>query len=257
MSDSMKIIESTPENAGQFAMCGYKNKKNEGYCLKVAWLKERFKEGMRHKVLYSEADGAVGAVEYIPGEYAWRPVNAGGFFFIHCIYIIPKKYKEQGYGQRLLESCIQDAGETNVNGVAVLTRKGTFMASKSLFLKAGFKTVDTAPPDFELLALNFHSGTPVPSIKSEVKSAMHPRYRNLTIITSYQCPYAEKAVKEIVRTAEVQYQIRPVIEILSSCEEAQNTPCAFGTFCIMYQGKVIADHPVSKRRFCNIMDKLR
>jgi hypothetical protein len=39
----------------------------------------------------------------------------------------------------------------------------------------------------------------------------------------------------------------------NEAEEAQNTPCAFGTFCIVYKDKVSSCHPVSSTRFKNIM----
>ncbi len=37
-----------------------------------------------------------------------------------------------------------------MKGVAVVTRKGSFMAKKDIFLKKGFHVVDLAKPDFEL-----------------------------------------------------------------------------------------------------------
>ncbi len=40
---------------------------------------------------------------------------------------------------------------------------------------------------------------------------------------------------------------------LKNCEEAQNSPCTFGTFCIIYNGKIIAGHPINNKRFINIM----
>lgn len=256
METEIRIVDSTLENAAQFAMCGYKNIKNEGYRLKVEWLKERFKEGMRHKVLYSEMDGAVGAIEYIPGEYAWRPVQAKGYLFIHCIYIIPKKYKAAGYGKMLLESCIEDAKQNDLKGVAVITRAGTLMASKDLFLKYNFEVVDSAPPDFELLVLKLKAEAENPKISSFVKSNEFSEYQHLTIMTSNQCPYADKAAGEISIAAKEIYQMTPEIKMLNSADQAQKSPSPFGTFCVLYQGKIIADHPISKRRFCNIMDKL-
>ena len=43
---------------------------------------------------------------------------------------------------------------------------------------------------------------------------------------------------------------------LRNYKEAQNSPCAFGTFCILYNGKAIAYHPISNTRFTNIMNKI-
>lgn len=72
-------------------MCGYKKTKNENFRQKLEWTRKRFADGMRYKVLVSEEKGAIGGIEYLPGENAWRPVQASGYMFIHCIYIIKKE----------------------------------------------------------------------------------------------------------------------------------------------------------------------
>ena len=62
------------------------NPKNEGYQIKLEWLKKRFAEGLTIKVLYAEEEQkVVGFIEYVPGEKAWRAVDAKGYLFIHCI----------------------------------------------------------------------------------------------------------------------------------------------------------------------------
>ncbi len=252
----IKIIDANAGNIHEFGMCGYKNMKQEGYRLKVEWLKQRFAEGMKYKILYSEQDGAVGAVEYIPGEYAWRPVDAAGYLVIHCIFIIPRTYKTKGWGGLLLEECRQDALKENKYGVAVVTRKGTWMAGKALFIKHGYETVDKAPPDFELLVNKINPSNPSPKFKGNWEKRLHRYGDGLVIITSDQCPYTTKAIKEIGESARIDHGLTPsIIELENSRDAQDNSPCAFGAFCIVYRGKVIADHPISKTRFKNIMDK--
>ena len=34
-----------------------------------------------------EQAGYQGMIEYVPGEYAHRPVNAVGYMVIHCIFL--------------------------------------------------------------------------------------------------------------------------------------------------------------------------
>jgi len=46
-----------------------------------------------------------------------------------------------------------------MQGVAVVTRKGSFMAKKDVFLKNGFVLADKAEPDFELLVIKFNPQT--------------------------------------------------------------------------------------------------
>ena len=79
--------------------------------------------------------------------------------------------------------------------------------------------------------------------------------KGLTIIRADQCPYTVKNVKEISETAENTFGIKPNIISLKNCDEAQNSPCAFGSFCIIYRGRAIAYHPISETRFTNIMNK--
>lgn len=251
--EQLKIIDTTPDTIQNYGMCGYKNPKQEGYKRKVEWIRARFKEGLRYKMLYSDSQGAVGGIEYIPGQFAWRPVEAPGYLFIHCLFIIPKEFKNQGYGTKLLETCMNDARQENRAGVAVVTRQGTWMAGKELFIKNGFKAVDTAPPDFELLVFKLDKQAADPKFKTGWEERLQKFDKGLTIITSDQCPYTYKAITEIGETAEKEFKTKPDIIVLKTAQEAQNSPCAFGSFCIVFEGKVIAEHPISNSRFKNIM----
>jgi len=254
MSD-IEIIDTNANNILEYGVCGYKDIRRAGYPEKIEWLKGRFPEGMKIKTLYSDKDGTQGMIEYIPGEYCWRPVEASGYMFIHCIFSGFKNiYKGKGYGSLLLDECLQDARKENMHGVAVVTRKGPFMASEELFVKNGFEVVDTAPPDFELLVKRFNKNAPAPKFKGDWEKKLSKYNKGLTIIRADQCPYTVKNVREISETAEKTYSVKPNIVSLKNCQEAQNSPCAFGTFCIVYDGKVVACHPISKTRFANIMN---
>jgi N-acetylglutamate synthase-like GNAT family acetyltransferase len=109
---------------------------------------------LRIKALISKKGGYQGMLEYIPGKYAHRPVDAEGYIFIHCIFIgFNKEFKGKGYGPSLIDECIKEAQNANMQGVAVVTRIGLFMAKRDIFLQKGFVLVETAEPDFELLVL--------------------------------------------------------------------------------------------------------
>jgi hypothetical protein len=255
--ESVEIIDTNIHNIMEYGICGYKNMKHEELRRKLEWLKNRFPEGLKIKTLYSATDGTQGMVEYIPGDYCWRPVEADGYMFIHCIFVgFKRAYKAKGYASRLLDECQNDAKSEKMYGVAAVTRKGSFMAGKELFVKHGFEIVDKAPPDFELLVKKFDSNTRAPKFKREWEKRLGHYSRGLTIIRADQCPYSVKNVKEIVDTAERDYGLKTTIKNQKNCREAQNSPCAFGTFCIVYNGKVIACHPISSRRFSNIMNKV-
>jgi len=250
----IEIIDLHAGNVRKFGLCGYKDIKRAGYPEKLSWVEQRFAEGLKIKTLYTEKDGTQGMIEYIPGEYCWRPVEAKGYMFIHCIFCVLKNiYKNKGYGSMLLEQCLKDAAEGGMHGVAVVTRKGPFMAGKDLFVKHGFEPVDNAVPDFELLVKSFDDKAPLPAFKKDLGDRVKQYEEGLHIIRSYQCPYTVKNVNEIKDIAEKEYGIKANIIDLKDSREAQNSPCAFGTFCIILNGKVAAYHPISGGRFTNIL----
>jgi hypothetical protein len=68
--------------------------------------------------------------------------------------------------------------------------------------------------------------------------------KNLTIIRSAQCPYSVKNVYAILGTAK-KLNIKANLIDLKDCDSAQQTPCAFGTFCIIFNKEVISHHPIT------------
>ncbi len=156
----------------------------------------------------------------------------------------------------LVKECIDDARKSNMKGVAVITRKGSWMAGEPLFEKLGFKVTDTAKPDFKLLALKFNLEACSPKFSGNWGQQLKNYGDGLTIITSDQCPYVIKSVTEILEVAEDEFKITPNIIHLESSSEARQVPCAFGIFCMINNGKVVAENPISKTRFRNIMKKL-
>ncbi len=247
------IIDLTPENIADYGVCGYKDtKKHLELRRKIDWFKEYYPKGLRIKALVSKSGGYQGMLEYIPGEYAHRPVEADGYMFIHCIFVgFKSQFKGKGYASTMLDVCIKEAKEAGMQGVAVVTRKGPFMAKKDIFLKKGFMTVDSAKPDFELLALKFSPNAPNPKF---IIPQLKGYSEGLTIIRSPQCPYSVKNVDEILETAKLM-GIKANLIDLDNAEAAQHSPCAFGTFCIIYNGKIISHNPISNTRFQNIMEK--
>lgn len=252
----IEIIDTNADNISEFGFCGYKNIKQQGYKRKIDWLRQRFIEGMKFKVLCSQSGGAVGFIEYISSEYAWRAVAAEGYMVIHCIAIMSRKYKGRGYGSLLLEECLRDAQRGKMRGAAVVARQGTWMASRELFVKKGFQVFDEAPPDFELLAKKFEKNAPPPKFTGDWDKKLSQYPPGLTIIRSDQCPYIEKSVREIGETAEKIFGLKAKVVELSNCHQAQKAPSAFATFNIVYNGELLTDHPISNTRFTNIMNRV-
>ncbi|MBL7136476.1 MAG: GNAT family N-acetyltransferase, partial [Candidatus Marinimicrobia bacterium] len=214
---------------------------------------KRFSEGLKIKLLYLEKERkCVGFIEYIPGKYAWRAVNALGYMFIHCMWISPNKYKGKGYGSLLVKECINDAKKEGKYGVAVVTSEGPFMAGKNLFLKNGFKSVAKAKSSFELMIKTLKNLVPLPKFRDWEKQLS--KYKGLNIIYANQCPWVARFVKELGETVKKEGLKLKVVE-LKSAKEIQNAPSIYGTFNLVYNGKLLADHYISNRRFLNIIEK--
>lgn len=254
----IEIIDLTPDTIAEYGVCGYKNvRKHVELRRKIDWFREYYPRGLRIKALVSKQGGYQGMLEYIPGEYAHRPVDAKGYMFIHCIFVgFNKAFKGKGYGSALIDECINDAQTTDMHGVAVVTRKGPFMANKTIFLQKGFEVVERAKPDFELLVLKFNQQAANPTFRNMNKQL--EKYANgLFILRSIQCPYTEKNVNAIRDTAEKTLNLTAKIIDLQNANAVQQSPCAFGTFCIIYNGEILSYHPISNTRFENIMRKKR
>jgi len=253
-----QIINFTPATIADYGVCGYKDvKKHKELRNKIEWYKKYYPEGLRIKAALAEDGTYQGMLEYIPGELAHRPVNAVGYLFIHCLFVgFKKQYKGQGFASALLDESVQEAKVQGKLGVAVVTRKGSFMAKKDIFLKKGFSIVDKAKPDFELLVLKFDESEQDPSFKHEVLTDLSKYQDGLTIMRSVQCPYTEKNVNAMLETAKTKFQLKTTLIDINDVKTAQQTPCAFGTFCLIYEGKVISHHPISNGRFENIMGKI-
>jgi len=200
MVPDIKIIDLTPDNIADYGVCGYMDVgKHPELRRKIEWFSKYYPKGLRIKALLSASGGYQGMLEYIPGEYAHRPVIANGYMFIHCIFVgFKKEFKGKGYASLLIEACINDAKTADMKGVAVVTRNGSFMAKKDIFLKNGFCQVDRAKPDFELLVLKFDPESEDPRFG---EMSLNDYSEGLTVLRSPQCPYSVKNVDAIIQTA--------------------------------------------------------
>jgi len=248
-----EIVDTNADNIGGCSLCGNKNANNLGLRRKTNWLKERYAEGLRYKVLRSEKFGDIGMIEYAPGSHAWRPVEAEGYLVIHCLWVI-RKHKGKGLGTLLLDSCLRDAKKSKCRGVAVVTSSDSFMAGSGLFIKAGFVSVESIPP-YELLVKKFEKAAPDPRFIVD-RERLLKRYKNgLTILAADQCTLAIKSVERIAEASR-RLGLEPRVVRIRSAKASRELPTPYGVFSIIYDGKLIAERPVSGTRFKNIMSKL-
>jgi hypothetical protein len=62
-------------------------------------------------------------------------------------------------------------------------------------------------------------------------------------------------VNAIVKSAREQFHLNAQVINLDKADAAQDSPCPFGVFCMIYDGEIISHHPISNGRFMNIMKK--
>ncbi len=228
------------------------NKKQKGYSQKIDWLKKRFQEGLKAKILYSKKDGNIGYIEYVSGEHSWRAFSDPDYMFIHCIYIAKKNNRNMGYGKLLIDECIDDAKKENKKGVVMITSGGAMLAEKDIFLQNGFVVSDTQPPKYQLMVKQFLGGE-LPKLEKK-KEKILKNYDGLNLIYADQCPYFIKSVNAIEKVSK-EYGIELNVLLINNAKDAQQAPSVYGAFNLIYDGKLIAEHYISEKRFRNILEK--
>ncbi len=250
----IRIVTVTAGNIHEHpqAVC-FINPKQSCHKIKTEWLKKRFKEGLKIKLLYlKDQKKAAGFIEYVPGESAWRAVNAKGYMFIHCLWTYPNSIRGQGYGTALIQDCADDTRKLKMNGVAVMTSKGSFMAKSDIFIKNGFRIVEEKDP--HALLLHPFRKAPLPTFTDTERSLR--KYRDMTVIYSNQCPWVVRFVEDLKDNAAI-LGFTVALKEIKTAKQAQQAPSAYSAFSLVYQGRLLADHYISKTRLMNILKKER
>ncbi len=246
------IIEVNADNVEKTGFFCYMSKrKTDGYQRKLNWLKQRFNEGMKIKMLELPHRGFI---EYIPGEFAWRAVNAKGYMFIHCLWIVGKS-KGNNYSSLLIDQCLKDAKKAKMKGLAMLTSEKVWLTGKKVLLKHNFESVAQYPPSFNLMVHKFkRAHSPSFTNDYEKKAAQHKK--GITIFRSDQCPYIPDATK-LITDAALELNIKSkTIEITSAQQLRDISPSPYGTFNIVYKGKLLAYHYLLKKDLVKALDSI-
>jgi GNAT superfamily N-acetyltransferase len=238
MTKKAEIITVGRSNVAETGFFCYMSKrKSEGFLRKVAWVKARFDEGMRIKMLKLPERGFI---EYIPGEFAWRAVNAKGYMVIHCLWVVGKS-KGKGFGVALLDECVKDARKAGMLGVAMVTSEGNWLAGRKLLEGRGFKAVDAAPPSFSLMVKKLKPG-PDPSFPHDWAARAARFGKGLTILSSGQCPYHPDA-GQILLDAAARKKIKArVVRFRTAADVQARSPSPYGVFSIVCDGHLVGYH---------------
>lgn len=247
------IVDVSLANLDELRCCGISNPAHPGKIAKNLWMRRYLPRGLRAKVLVNDDGRQCGYVEYAPGELAWRGVEAPGYMFIHCLWVHQRAVQHQGWGGRLIEAAVDDARAAGKSGLATLARESPWCAGSAVFRAHGFAIVETAPPDYELLARKFDPDAPDPSFIRKCEGKLAKYKDGLTLIHADQCPYTVKFTAEIAEDAKRAFSITPRLVRLRNAREARNAPTPYAVFAIIHDGVLIADHQISRTRFRNIM----
>ena len=246
------IINITPENARQETFFCVKNMKDPGFACKERWFAEEQRNGLRLKIIKNEEGKMCGFIEYLPAEMAWRPVEAEGYMFIHCMFTYPNTERNRGHALRLVEECEKEALELGMHGVCVMTSKGPWITDMRIFEKMGYSKVDKIGR-FELMAKKFEPTSEDPHLIDW--TARQQDYLGWHLLYADQCPWHEKSVQAIKKVA-IEKGIKLNIRKITTSEEAKNGPSGFGVFALIKDGKLLEDHYISETRFRNILNKI-
>jgi GNAT superfamily N-acetyltransferase len=247
------IVDVTAANlsARSQAVC-FINPKHEHYGLKIGWLKKRFQEGLRIKLLYVPGEDRPAAfLEYVPGEFAWRAVQAAGYLFIHCLWVYSRERRGKGLASALLEDALREAQDLGKAGLAVIASEGPFMASPAVFLKNGFAQAD-ASGGYRLLVKTAARASRAPLPKFADWKERLASYKGWHIVYSKQCPWVARFVEEVKSDA-ARLGVRLKIHEIKSAAEAQRAPSVYAVFNLIRDGRLLADHYISMTRFRNIL----
>ena len=253
-----KIIDVNEKNLDEYGLFCKKTKKTlAGYQNKVNWIKERFKEGLKYKLLIvkeGNKETSRGMIEYIPGEYNWRGIQANGWMVIHCLWVVGK-HKKKGYGSNLLQECIKDAKEAGMHGVVGMSAdKGGFVPKTKIYLNNGFEKVDEMKPYFGLYAKFLNEKAPKPKFHPISNDKVKEYSKGITILYSDQCPYIVDFIDELEKEIKTKKDSFNVIK-LNNCKEAQhNGVHPYGTYCIACKGEITLYKRTTKKEILEFLN---
>lgn len=235
----------TKDNLDLEHICCAISNKDEGVKLKKEWMKKQLDNGLVFRKL--DERGKV-FIEYLPAEFAFAPIEADGYIYINCFWV-SGKFKKQGHGKALLNSCIEDAKSQGKKGVVVLSskKKKTFLSDPKYLKKFGFEVADTVL-DYELLYYPFDDSKPR-FLDHVGKTEGNKLYY------SHQCPHTEKYVKLVENVAKREGIPLEVI-FIETVEEAREAPCPFTTYTLFLDGELITNEILTEKKFLEMIKPL-
>ncbi len=233
-----ELIAVTPDNVAKTGFfCKMSARGKPGYEQKLAWLEQRFKEGLQIRML---GGGERGFVEFIPGAYAWRGIeNADRYIVIHCLWVVGRS-KGKGFSRVLLDEVASYARANGFKGVAAVTSSRNWLIDKGVLEHHGYVGVASASPCFDLLVLKFEDGAEDPRFCGGWDEKLSASPEGMVVYRSAQCPYLDDAVRHARRYAEDEGIAFSEV-VLESAEDVRRlSPTPYGVFAIVLDGRLLS-----------------
>ncbi len=105
---------------------------------------------------------------------------------------------------------------------------------------------------YELLVKKLKKTAANPHFVVERERLLKRHRQGVTILAADQCPYVAQSAERIAETSRT-LGLEPKVVRLGSAKASRELPTPYGVFSIIYDGKLIAERPISATRFKSIM----
>lgn len=230
--------------------CAISDKKHQdGVAKKKEWLKSQIQKGHIFRKL--NQNGKV-FIEYGDLENEFVPIIGDNYLYIDCFWV-SGSFKEKGHGKELIEYAINDAKKRSKDGICVVTgkKKVPFLSDKTYLEKYGFEVVDSAKPNFELLALSFNNKQ-TPKFTDNAKKCVVEK-KGLVIYYNDECPYIINCIKEIKEVC-TEKNIELTLCYVDTLDKAKNAPCYMNSFAVFYNGNFVTHELLNKGRLIKFLN---
>lgn len=245
-----EYINLTLENIDkEHICCAISDKKHQaGVMAKKEWIRSQIKNG--HVFRKLNQNGKV-FIEYGDLEKEFVPIIGDNYTYIYCFWV-SGSFKGKGHGKNLLEYAINDAKQKGKNGICVVSsnKKTPFLSDKKYLEKHGFKVVDVASPNFELLALPFNEEKTPEFTQKSKKNEIDEK--GIVIYYNDECPYIKNCLLEIEEVCN-EKSIELKLYHIDTVQKAKDMPCFMNNFCLFYNGKFITHELLNKGRFIKFL----
>ena len=246
----MEYIRVNKDNLeNEHICCAISNNNDIQVSSKKNWLSERFNDGL---IFLKSVERGKCFIEYIPGEKAWVPIDAGNYMYIDCLWV-SGSFKGHGYSNDLLNECIEDSKKLKKDGLCILSsaKKRAFLADPKFLKYKGFEVADEADNGIQLWYLPLKKDDKKPSFK---ECAKHPKIKDKGIVVYYtsQCPFTAKYVPVIEKIAKDKGVKFKAIHI-NDLKSAQSAPTPVTNYAIFRDGEYVTNEIQSDKKFLKLI----